>query len=65
MTTNVNPIPPLDPAIGSEGEEPREVPTRENTDGDEVIDHDLDADGVDSAEADRIASGADESRPVD
>lgn len=55
--SNVNPIPPIVPGVDSGLED--DMPTRENADGETVIDPDADADQVDSAEADRAASGAD------
>ena len=49
-------FPPVPPFSGDDSEE---VPTRE-VDGDAALDEDIDDTQVDSAEADRMASGADD-----
>ncbi|WP_435745474.1 hypothetical protein [Microbacterium sp. PMB16] len=51
-----NPIPPVVPF--PDGDEPEGVPTKV-VDGEHVPDTDIDDALVDSAEADRVASGAD------
>ena len=54
-----NPITPVNPLGAADGSEPDE-PVQE-VDGQEVLDPDADPDRVDSAEADRLATGADRS----
>lgn len=54
MTDN-NPLPPIVPGDADDGTDRDVDPTRE-VDGEEVLDHDLDDDLVDSAEADEIAA---------
>lgn len=51
-----NPYPAPFP-IPSDGTEP-EPPVVHDTDGDEILDEDIDADRIDSIEADRLAAGA-------
>ncbi|MFK4762298.1 hypothetical protein ACI3KS_15310 [Microbacterium sp. ZW T5_45] len=58
---SMNPIPPIPPLIDG-GAEDANVPVRE-VDGEELLDPDADATGIDGAEADRIAAehgGADD-----
>ncbi|MGW8483872.1 hypothetical protein ACWGJP_12115 [Microbacterium sp. NPDC055903] len=57
-----NPFPPPLP-LPDDDRHVQDPATRE-VDGEEVLDPDTDPSGVDSAEADRLATGADEERPL-
>jgi hypothetical protein len=54
-----NPIPNFIPVVPPPSDDELEAPTVEE-DGETVLDPDADPERIDSAEADRLASGADE-----
>ena len=56
----IPPVPlPDDDRTGAAGADPTQDPATVEQDGDRTVDPDIDPDRIDSAEADRLASGAD------
>jgi len=52
---SMNPTPPIPPFIADDDADDANAPLRD-VDGEEQLDPDADADGIDSAEADRLAA---------